>query len=139
MKEDVERIESFTAVIDEDLKFKIPKEIVASLKVTPGDEFLVHFDERTNEMMLTPLQLNRDDVVKVEFVLPDEIGALAKVAEVLAKHRLNLLLTTSKTIKEGELAVWEIVADISKNSDKLKDIIDELKEKKLIMDVEVSY
>jgi len=139
MGKEVERIESFVVRLNKKNTIKIPNEVINDLKLTEGDEFLLHFDERTNEVMLTPLMLKSEGVVKADFIIPDKVGSLAGVAAVLADHKINLILTTSKTITPGKTAIWETVIDISKEKQKLKNVIEELKEKKLIIDVQLSY
>ena len=139
MPKEIERIESYMVRLEKGDRVKLPKDIINDLKLSQGDEFLLHFDEHTNELMLMPLMLKKEGVVKADFIIPDTIGSLAKVAQVLADHKINLLLTTSKTMVPGKSAVWETVMDISKQKEKLKSVIQELKEKKLILDVQVSY
>lgn len=139
MQKEVERIESFVVKLEKKNMIKIPVQVTDDLKLSEGDEFLLHFDERTNELMLTPLMLEKEGVVKADFIIPDEIGSLARVATVLAEHKINLLITTSKIISPGKEAIWETVIDVSKGKQKLKSVIEELKEKKLIIDVQLSY
>jgi predicted amino acid-binding ACT domain protein len=139
MRKEIERIESFLVKLEKKNTIKVPKQIIDDLKLSEGDEFLLHFDERSNELLLMPLMLNKEGVVKADFIIPDEIGSLARVATVLAEHKINLLITTSKTILPGKEAIWETVIDISKGKEKLKSVIEDLKEKKLIIDVQLSY
>jgi len=52
--------------------------------------------------------------VEFKITLADIPGALAKCATFLANYNINLVASESRTIQQGEIAEWIVVADISK-------------------------
>jgi bifunctional DNA-binding transcriptional regulator/antitoxin component of YhaV-PrlF toxin-antitoxin module len=62
-------------------------------------------------------------LVEIRMRIQDRPGALARVARTLSELSVDLLSSTSRTLKKGELAEWVVIADFSqsaKNPEEIK-------------------
>jgi len=92
----------------------IPNEFRETLDLKEGDEVLISLDTKTNTMIISPIYGKQNDLIKIDIDFDDKPGSLAKIAEMLAKIRLDLVMTESKSYQRGKKARWSIIADAMK-------------------------
>jgi AbrB family looped-hinge helix DNA binding protein len=100
----------------------IPTEFREILNLKEGDEVLISLDSKTDTIVISPTYGEPKNLVKIEIEFSDSRGCLAKIAEKIAKMKLDLVMTESKSSQRGKKARWDIVADISKCSYSLNEI-----------------
>lgn len=91
----------------------IPNEFREALDLKEGDEVLMSIDEKTNTISISPIYGKQNNLIKIDIEFDDAPGSLAKIAEMLAKIRIDLVMTESKSFQRGKKARWSIIADIS--------------------------
>ena len=67
----------------------------------------------------------------------DRPGSMTKILSAMEKEKINILMSTSKTLEIGELAEWSAVLDITQARD-MKKVEKELKTLDVIKSVEIS-
>jgi len=92
----------------------IPNEFRENLDLKEGDEVLLSLDSKTNTLIISPIYVKQSDLVRIEVEFKDVPGCLAKIAEKLAKMKIDLIMTESKSFQRGKKARWDIIGDISK-------------------------
>jgi AbrB family looped-hinge helix DNA binding protein len=93
----------------------IPNEFRESLDLKEGDEILLSLDTKTNTLVISPIYGKENNLIKIEIEFDDSPGSLAKIAEAIAKIKIDLVMTESKSFQRGEKARWFIIADISQS------------------------
>lgn len=91
----------------------IPNEFRETLDLKEGDEVLLSVDTKTNTLVISPIYGKQNDLVKIEIEFGDDPGSLAKIAETLAKIKIDLVMTESKSFQRGKKARWFIIADLT--------------------------
>ncbi|MBN1280427.1 MAG: AbrB/MazE/SpoVT family DNA-binding domain-containing protein [Candidatus Thermoplasmatota archaeon] len=91
----------------------IPTEFREALNLQEGDDILLSLDETTRTAVISPIPGARNKLVKIDVDFDDAPGSLAKIAELIAKLHLDLVMTESKSYQRGKKARWSIIADIS--------------------------
>jgi AbrB family looped-hinge helix DNA binding protein len=100
----------------------IPTEFREILNLKEGDEVLISLDSKTDTLIISPTYGKPKNLIKIEIEFDDTPGCLAKIAGKIAKMRLDLVMTESKSSQRGKKARWDIIADISKCSLSLSEI-----------------
>ncbi len=100
----------------------IPNEFREILNLKEGDEVLISLDSKTDTLMISPTYGEPKNLIKIEIEFSDIPGCLAKIAEKIAKMKIDLVMTESKSSQRGKKARWDIIADISKCSYSLNEI-----------------
>ena len=93
----------------------IPNEFRETLDLKEGDEVLLSLDAKTNTLVISPIYGKDNNLIKLEIEFDDSPGSLAKIAEAIAKIKIDLIMTESKSFQRGEKARWFIIADISQS------------------------
>ena len=93
----------------------IPNEFRENLDLKEGDEVLLSLDTKTNTLVISPIYGKDNNLIKLEIEFDDSPGSLAKIAEAIAKIKIDLIMTESKSFQRGEKARWFIIADISQS------------------------
>lgn len=99
--------------IDSKGRLQIPNSFRESLGIKEGENIVAHLDDENGRIILFPIE-QKSKRLTIRF--GDEPGALAKTATILAKNKVDLVYTSSRSLKRGKEAEWEIIADFS-NSD----------------------
>lgn len=100
----------------------IPNEFREILNLKEGDEVLISLDSKTDTLTISPTYGEPKNLIKIEIEFSDIPGCLAKIAEKIAKMKIDLVMTESKSSQRGKKARWDIIADISKCSYSLNEI-----------------
>ena len=104
----------------------IPNEFRETLDLKEGDNVILSLDTKNNLISISPIYGEKDYLIKMEIKFGDKPGSLAKIADLLAKLKIDLLMTESKSFERGAKARWDIIADISKSNLSTQEIGNEL-------------
>ena len=99
--------------IDNKGRVIIPFHIRDYLGLEVGTELLVTNNEK-REVKILPLTNGKTSEIRV--MLSDTSGSLAKVISTIAKYKIDVLISTSRTIEKGKLAEWSAMVDMSRCS-----------------------
>ena len=115
----------------------IPNEFRESLNLKKGDEVLLSMETKTNTLTISPIYGKQCNLVKIELEFGDSRGCLAKIANILARMKIDLVMTESKSYQRGKKARWNIIADISKSTYSVSNIRKNLLQNNLIESVNI--
>lgn len=99
--------------IDAKGRIIIPYHIRDYLGLKEGDELMLSNNEM-REIRVMPLA---EGAARVYVQIADRPGSLAKVAEIFARHKCDILMSASKTIERGALAELQALVDVSQCKD----------------------
>jgi len=100
--------------IDSRGRITMPSSIREATSLSEGMYVMLLVDLHTKEVRISPFADPEALLVEIHFVFSDVPGALARVAAILAENHVDLLSSTSRTLRRGEFAEWIVIADISK-------------------------
>lgn len=104
--------------VDSKGRIIIPNSFREALGIKFGENIEAHLDKENERIMLFPIEKKTKKIV---MTFGDEPGTLAKAAGILAKNNVDLVYTSSRSIKRRKEAEWEVIADFSNtNVEKLK-------------------
>ncbi len=123
--------------IDDRGRIVIPGSTRKVMKIGPGTNLLMIADDSNNEITLTPFLGNDAKPVKMQIIMRDQQGALAKIAQIIGDLGINLLSEEAHILKKGEQAEWMVIADLAtmKASRTLEQIRQEIMESGVVDDV----
>jgi len=111
----VGNIKNFNVVkLDNKGRIIIPFHIRDYLGLKEGTELLVTNNEK-RELKILPLMNGKTSEIRI--MLSDVPGSLAKIANTIAKHKIDVLMSISQTVEKGKLATWNAMVDMSKCRD----------------------
>jgi bifunctional DNA-binding transcriptional regulator/antitoxin component of YhaV-PrlF toxin-antitoxin module len=119
--------------LDSKGRLLIPVQMRKKLDAVEGTEVMLLSDEENREIRIVPLVKGRNAEIKI--LLTGIPESLAMVANTLASHKMNILVSESKTIVRGKMAQWDVIVDTS--SGDLERLGDELKTSKFVKNVEI--
>lgn len=97
--------------IDKRFRIVIPKSIRESLGLVQEMYLLITSDE--NEIRIVPFAEPDAKTINMTIIMGDFPGSLAKIADTLAKLKIDLLLGESRIMQRKKIAQWSVIADIS--------------------------
>ena len=100
----------------------IPNEFREILNLKEGDEVLLSLDSKKDTITISPIYGTPKDLIKMEIEFGDTPGCLAKIAKKIADLKIDLIMTESKSSQRGKRARWDIIADISKSTNSINQI-----------------
>lgn len=100
--------------IDSRGRVTLPSALREAVGFSEGMYVMLVADMEEKNVRIIPFADPKAKLVEFHLAIPDAPGALAKAASVLADNNVDLLATTSRTLKRGELAEWIVIADVSK-------------------------
>ncbi len=92
----------------------LPIRMREAIGLKEGMYVMVIADLETRDIRVTAFADPEAKLIEFHIGLADVPGALAHVARVLAEANIDLLSTSSTTIRRGEHAEWVAIADASK-------------------------
>ncbi|WFO75775.1 ACT domain-containing protein [Desulfurococcaceae archaeon MEX13E-LK6-19] len=101
--------------VDNKGRITIPLVIRDALDIREGMSLLLIADVDKKEILVTPIS-REAKLYEIEIEIEDRPGALAEVANELAKHGIDQVMTRCTTLRRGEIAECVIVVDTSKAS-----------------------
>lgn len=102
--------------VDSKGRIIVPFHIRDYLGLKEGTELIVSNNGK-KELRIFPLN---SSTANISVLLNDTPGSLAKVIETVAKHKVDILISMSKTVIKGKTAEWTAIIDVSKCSDSKK-------------------
>ncbi len=108
--------------IDSRGRVTMPSSIREAVSFSEGMYVILIADLDSKEVRIVPFADPEALLVEFRISFADVPGALAKVADSLARHGVDLLSSESRTLRRGESAEWIVIADVSKCRGKLEEI-----------------
>ncbi|MEM3673804.1 MAG: AbrB family transcriptional regulator [Candidatus Bathyarchaeia archaeon] len=123
--------------IDSRGRVTLPSALREAAGFSEGMYVMLVADMEEKQVRIIPFADPKAKLVEFHLAIPDAPGALAKAASVLAENNVDLLATTSRTLKRGELAEWIVIADVSKCKYPLTKLQEEIRDRKAAEKVEI--
>jgi bifunctional DNA-binding transcriptional regulator/antitoxin component of YhaV-PrlF toxin-antitoxin module len=89
----------------------IPSHLRKSLKAGEGTEVIIIPDEKNGSVKLVPMLKSR--TAEIRFLIEDTPGSLARVAGLLSRCGLDIMLSESRNLTGGKVAEWDVIVDVS--------------------------
>lgn len=102
--------------IDSKGRVTIPAHMREELGMREGAYASVRLNRGERSITVSLFAGAKAKLVEIRMRIPDRPGALARVARTISEMSVDLLSSTSRTLKKGELAEWAIIADFSQSS-----------------------
>ncbi|MBO3803999.1 MAG: ACT domain-containing protein [Candidatus Brockarchaeota archaeon] len=99
--------------VDERGRVLIPLYARNALSIGTGTPLLLVVDQEQKNLVMTPIT-EKARLATIRVLLQDVPGALAKAAQFVAEHGVDLVMSESRTLSRGRTAEWTAVADFSK-------------------------
>jgi bifunctional DNA-binding transcriptional regulator/antitoxin component of YhaV-PrlF toxin-antitoxin module len=119
--------------LDSKGRLLVPFHIRELLNLDENSEFLI-INNGNRELKVLPLLDGQ--TAELSMMIEDVPGSLSKAADLLAKKKIDIIMSQSKTLEKGKLAEWHAIIDISQCKD-TKKVVEELKTSKFIKSVEL--
>ena len=110
----------------------LPYHVREYMGLKEGVELLISNNEK-KELRIFPLI---SGTAELKIMMIDVPGSLSKILNSIAKHKIDILMSTSKTVEKGKLAEWNAIIDTSQCKD-TKKIETELKKMSVIKKFEL--
>ena len=120
--------------VDSKGRIIVPNSFREALGIKAGGNIEAHLDKGNDRIMLFPIE---KATRKLVVLFGDVPGSLAKVAAILARNKVDLVYTSSRSMKRRQEAEWEIIADFSKAE--LGKLKSDLKEEKSVKSFKFEY
>ncbi|MFX1363661.1 MAG: hypothetical protein ACFFCE_09365 [Promethearchaeota archaeon] len=122
--------------IDNRGRIVLPLVTRKNLGITTNSQLMLVSDSETKEIRITPIGLrDESNLIKIKIIMKDIPGALAKLLDIFAEEKLNLVYTETVIIEKNVKAELTAISESPTNGDQLKNI---LKEKGEALEVEFS-
>ena len=108
--------------VDSKGRVTIPAYMRGDLGMREGAYTSVRINREENTLTIGLFAGAKAKLVEIRIRIQDRPGALARVARTLSELSVDLLSSTSRTLKKGDLAEWVVVADFSQSSKSPEDI-----------------
>ena len=106
-----------TAIVKVDSKGRItiPQTMRETIGVEPGMLMAVIADTDKREIIVSPIYGKGNIIYEVEVTLIDRPGAIAQVADALARSNIDVIAQRCTTIMRGQEGSCTIIVDMSKS------------------------
>ena len=94
----------------------LPYHVREYMGLKEGVELLISNNEK-KELRIFPLI---SGTAELRIVMADVPGSLSRVLNMITKHKIDILMSTSKTIEKGKIAEWNAIIDTSQCKDPKK-------------------
>jgi len=108
--------------VDSKGRITIPARMREELELQEGTYAVVRFDRESKQINVSLFAGAKAKLVELKLKMSDRPGALARAARTLSELNLDLMTSSSRTIKKGDLAEWIVIADISQSNKSLEEI-----------------
>lgn len=98
--------------LDSKARLVLPQAFREFLNVKEGDFLFASLNEKSAAVILTPY--HEKDLFSLDIEMSDAPGTLAKLANILAKEKLDLVSTESHSLIREKSAVWRVVCKLDK-------------------------
>lgn len=121
--------------VDSKGRILIPIHIRKMLGADDGTEIMIIPEHDKSQVRMLPLV--RDKTAEVRILMNDVPGSLAHIADALAGHNVNIIMSESRTITRGKLAEWDVIIDTSEANGSIDKLKGELEKSSNIKKVEI--
>jgi len=106
-----------TAIVKVDSKGRItiPQTMRETIGVEPGMLMAIIADTDKREIIVSPIYGKGNIIYEVEVTLIDRPGAIAQVADALARSNIDVIAQRCTTIMRGQEGSCTIIVDMSKS------------------------
>ncbi len=108
--------------VDSKGRVTIPAHIREELGMNEGSYAIAQMDRDAKAVTVSLFAGANARLVEMRLKIPDRPGALARVAKTLSELNIDLIMSSSRTIKKGDSAEWIVIADFSQNERSPKEI-----------------
>ncbi|MEJ5292901.1 MAG: ACT domain-containing protein [Candidatus Methanosuratincola sp.] len=123
--------------VDSKGRITVPLKIREELGLQSGTYVTVKLEREEKRAAISLFAGPDAHLVELHLKIPDRPGALARAAKVLGDANLDLMMSSSRTIKKGDLAEWIVVADASQSGIPLDDVKKKILESRAVIALEV--
>ncbi|MBD3191383.1 MAG: ACT domain-containing protein [Candidatus Heimdallarchaeota archaeon] len=124
MKEDVEIVR-----LKKEGQINLPERFLKNLELKEEMFVMLRADFTQREIQIIPFFTADAKLVEFQITLADKPGSLAKTATFLGEHNINLIASEARVIRQGEIAEWKVIADISDCKEDTKKLCQQIVEK----------
>ncbi len=110
-------------------EFEVPEEFLAELKEVKDGQPLMMVGDMDSYVLSITLMDAKAKLVRASLVIPDKPGAISRVADILAKHDVNIVSLQSEVLVFYESMTLDIIADVSKcdlDTEKLRSSLEDV-------------
>jgi len=108
--------------IDSKGRVTIPAHMREELGMKEGSYATVRIDREDRSVTVSLFAGAHARLVEMKLKIPDRPGALARAARTLSEMNLDLMTSSSRTVKKGDLAEWIVVADVGQSGMTMEEI-----------------
>ncbi|MDI9644132.1 MAG: ACT domain-containing protein [Candidatus Verstraetearchaeota archaeon] len=123
--------------VDSKGRITIPSKIREELGLQSGTYVTVRLERGENRAILSLFSGPDSRLIELHLMMPDRPGALARAAKVLGDANIDLLLSSSRTIRKGDLAEWVVVADASHANGSVDEVKKKILESQAAIEVDI--
>ena len=98
--------------LDEKGRVVIPQSIRENLGLAIGEKLII--SSGSNSIIIEPVRESK--LLELQIGLSDSVGSLAKASSVLAQLGVDLVSTSSRSSRRGELAIWSVQCNPAGNN-----------------------
>jgi bifunctional DNA-binding transcriptional regulator/antitoxin component of YhaV-PrlF toxin-antitoxin module len=115
----------------------IPIHLRKTLEADEGTEIILMSNDESREVKMVPLVKDRS--AEMRFLVADMPDSFAMIANILATHKLNIVMSQSRTLVRGKVAEWSVIVDISgsENNGGMERLRSELSSSKFIKSFDI--
>ena len=125
------------ARLDSKGRVTIPAYMREELGMHEGSYAAVRIDRENSSISISLFAGAAAKLAQMMLKIPDRPGALARIARTLSELSLDLLASSSRTLKKGELAEWVVIADFAQISMTMEEIKKKILENRDALSVEI--
>ncbi len=97
--------------VDSKGRIIIPNSFRETLGIKNGENIVAQMETKNGRLILVPIEKKTK---KLTIRFGDSPGTLARTAKILADSKVDLIYTSSRSLRRGKEAEWEVTADFSK-------------------------
>jgi AbrB family looped-hinge helix DNA binding protein len=108
--------------VDSKGRVTIPAHMREELGMKNGSYAAVRMDRDDRSVSVSLFAGVHARLVEMKLRIPDRPGALARAARTLSEMNIDLMTSSSRTLKKGDVAEWVVVADVGESGMTVDDI-----------------
>ncbi|MFX1500849.1 MAG: hypothetical protein ACFFDH_07795 [Promethearchaeota archaeon] len=110
--------------IDNRGRIVLPLVTRKNLGITTNSQLMLVSDSETKEIRITPIGLrDESNLIKLKIIIKDIPGALAKLLDIFAEEKLNLVYSETVIIEKDVKAELTAISESPPSMDRLKNIL----------------
>ena len=123
--------------VDSKGRVTIPARMREELGLQEGTYAVIRLERNDRNVLVSLFAGAKARLVEIRLKIPDRPGALARAARTLSELNLDLMMSSSRTLKKGDAAEWVAIADISQSNKPIEDIKSKIIENRDANEVEI--